>query len=559
MSINDAAGYADSGFYTTPMKLGDVKSVTVVGSDTFGVNIWLDASTANDSPTNGKFFTWDGNGNHFASYGGDEMLSDGPVPNSGTLSITDSSTFTSYLDNQPHTLAELKTLYPNKDITFWVGTTAMNGGTHGATITAFDVVLLPVVNTNTSKRYSTIQAAIDDATAGNTISLGSDITITSEININKALTLDGQGYTLFASFTKTDNSNNSAIGIGHSDVTVKNLIEDGTDSANLHGINIYQSTGVTTEVNLNDVTVSHNGHSGVVVNGSTVTANNLNASGNGWHSVNVDKTGANFTLTGTGVLADTLQIFSDTPGFPVSAAGYTAYTITSPSGILYSNHPKAITAFTIPSQTGTTTIDETAHTIGVTMPYGTNVTALVPTVTFTGASVNPNTGVAQNFTSPVTYVVSAVDTTTQSYVVTVTVAPAPSHSSGGSSTTPAVPAKVETPDGCEAGNKFSTTTGRNCNAATPAVPAGQVLGASTQDGKVLGAEKFNFTIFVKNGSKGNEIIELQKLLTSLGYDLGIADGKFGPKTKGAVIKFQIANKLVGDGVVGAKTRALLNK
>ena len=78
-------------------------------------------------------------------------------------------------------------------------------------------------------------------------------------------------------------------------------------------------------------------------------------------------------------------------------------------------------------------------------------------------------------------------------------------------------------------------------------------------GKVLGAEKFNFTKLMKHGSKGNEIIELQKLLTSLGYDLGTADGKFGAKTKEAVIKFQKTNKLVGDGVVGTKTRLLLNK
>lgn len=100
--------------------------------------------------------------------------------------------------------------------------------------------------------------------------------------------------------------------------------------------------------------------------------------------------------------------------------------------------------------------------------------------------------------------------------------------------------------------------------ATPEVPAkvttpaGKVLGASTQEGKVLGATSFNFTKFIKNGSKGNEIIELQKFLTTLGYTL-TTDGNFGAKTKAAVIKFQIANKLVGDGVIGAKTRAVLNK
>jgi len=122
--------------------------------------------------------------------------------------------------------------------------------------------------------------------------------------------------------------------------------------------------------------------------------------------------------------------------------------------------------------------------------------------------------------------------------------------SGGSRpATPAVPANITIPDGCAAGNKFSTTTGRNCNAATPAVPAG----------KVLGAASFHFTLFMKNNSKGNEVVELQKFLTALGYNLGTADGKFGAKTKAAVIKLQIANNLKGDGIVGPKVRALLNK
>ncbi|MFA6392970.1 MAG: immunoglobulin-like domain-containing protein [Candidatus Paceibacterota bacterium] len=93
----------------------------------------------------------------------------------------------------------------------------------------------------------------------------------------------------------------------------------------------------------------------------------------------------------------------------------------------------------------------------------------------------------------------------------------------------------------------------------PIVALAPVVTPTPLIGKVLGAEKFNFTKLMKNGSKGNEIIELQKLLTSLGYNCGIADGKFGPKTKGAVIKFQKANKLVGDGIIGAKTRAVLNK
>jgi len=78
-------------------------------------------------------------------------------------------------------------------------------------------------------------------------------------------------------------------------------------------------------------------------------------------------------------------------------------------------------------------------------------------------------------------------------------------------------------------------------------------------GQVLGAEKFIFTLFLKQGSFGNEVMELQKFLNASGYGTLVLDGKFGPKTNAAVIKFQIANGLVGDGLVGPKTRAVLNK
>jgi hypothetical protein len=84
---------------------------------------------------------------------------------------------------------------------------------------------------------------------------------------------------------------------------------------------------------------------------------------------------------------------------------------------------KAIIAFAVPGQTGSTTINETVHTIALTVPYGTAVTALVPTITITGASVSPASGVARNFTAPQTYTVTAEDASTQAYLVTVTVSP----------------------------------------------------------------------------------------------------------------------------------------
>ena len=67
------------------------------------------------------------------------------------------------------------------------------------------------------------------------------------------------------------------------------------------------------------------------------------------------------------------------------------------------------------------TIDKTNHTIDLAVPTGTNLTALVPTITLSEfATVSPESGVAQDFTNPVTYTVSAQDESTQAYTVTVT-------------------------------------------------------------------------------------------------------------------------------------------
>lgn len=78
-------------------------------------------------------------------------------------------------------------------------------------------------------------------------------------------------------------------------------------------------------------------------------------------------------------------------------------------------------------------------------------------------------------------------------------------------------------------------------------------------GQVLGAEDFIFTAFMKVGGRGNEVMELQKLLNAQGHGTLTVDGIFGPKTMAAVVKFQTAQTLVADGIVGPMTRAALNK
>ena len=95
-----------------------------------------------------------------------------------------------------------------------------------------------------------------------------------------------------------------------------------------------------------------------------------------------------------------------------STQAYTVTVVKSPA-----SSEKTITSFKI---LGNGTVDEVAKTVAVTVPLNTNLTALVPTISVSPlATVNPLSGVVQNFTNPVLYPVTAEDSSTQNYTVTV--------------------------------------------------------------------------------------------------------------------------------------------
>ncbi|KAB2869478.1 MAG: DUF5018 domain-containing protein, partial [Bacteroidales bacterium] len=82
---------------------------------------------------------------------------------------------------------------------------------------------------------------------------------------------------------------------------------------------------------------------------------------------------------------------------------------------------KDITSFSIPNQTSVD-INAAAGTVAVVMPFGTDVTSLTPTIAVSaGANINPASGVAQDFTNPVEYTVTAQDASTKVWTVTVSV------------------------------------------------------------------------------------------------------------------------------------------
>lgn len=70
---------------------------------------------------------------------------------------------------------------------------------------------------------------------------------------------------------------------------------------------------------------------------------------------------------------------------------------------------------------------------------------------------------------------------------------------------------------------------------------------------------YNFgNITLRNGSRGEAVMELQRFLNS-NLNLGLViDGKLGPKTVNVIKQWQKDNGLVADGLVGLKTKLIMN-
>mgnify|MGYP001564786935 CR=1 FL=1 len=94
---------------------------------------------------------------------------------------------------------------------------------------------------------------------------------------------------------------------------------------------------------------------------------------------------------------------------------------------------------------------------------------------------------------------------------------------------------------------------------TPAVPATSETSAIPAVPATPATPTYNFgTVTLKRGSKGEPVKELQRFLNDK-LNLGLKlDGKLGPKTIAVIKKWQKANGLKADGLVGVKTKAKMN-
>ncbi|WP_205402731.1 DUF5018 domain-containing protein [Spirosoma taeanense] len=152
------------------------------------------------------------------------------------------------------------------------------------------------------------------------------------------------------------------------------------------------------------------------------------------------------------------------------------------------------------------TYDAATFTHMITVPFGTDVTALKISFTLpSGATVKPVSGSVQNFTNPVSYTVTAEDTSTQTYTVKVVVQAAPKSSEKQitsfifAALTPAVSASI-----AQATHAISATVPAEAN-LTALVPTVSVSAKATVSPASGIAQNFinpvNYTVTAEDGSQ----------------------------------------------------------
>lgn len=148
----------------------------------------------------------------------------------------------------------------------------------------------------------TLQAAIDSAPIGGTVTLTGNVLTDKQITVSKSLTINGAGHTITGAFAKTDNDNNSVLSPqgASNTVTINNLTVSGAGGTNLHGINVYRATTNLHNVSITNTSGGSSSTYGLMVNNATVTVEVegiFRTSGND-NGVNVDQAPAMFKMDG---------------------------------------------------------------------------------------------------------------------------------------------------------------------------------------------------------------------------------------------------------------------
>lgn len=138
------------------------------------------------------------------------------------------------------------------------------------------------------------QAELISAVAGSeaVINLGGSFTTTSQVNINRTLTLNGNGHVISPAFTSSP-SNDSVIGVVGGSPTINDVVINGVAATQVQGIQVWNSSAT-----LNRVESKDNDKAGIHVNNSTVTVNTVKTSNNGANYGGLMVSGGVLTIAG---------------------------------------------------------------------------------------------------------------------------------------------------------------------------------------------------------------------------------------------------------------------
>ncbi|UJF34590.1 immunoglobulin-like domain-containing protein [Paenibacillus hexagrammi] len=129
---------------------------------------------------------------------------------------------------------------------------------------------------------------------------------------------------------------------------------------------------------------------------------------------------ATYTVSGLDYLidtgsADSFRLEGQTPLGTKESYIFSLVRLKSQKSMLY---------FSVPNQKGTALIDNINHTVTAQVYHGVDLTSVMPVITVSdGAAYLPSAGTVLDFSSPVTYILTAQDGSSQQYQVTVTEAP----------------------------------------------------------------------------------------------------------------------------------------
>ncbi|MBJ6360759.1 cadherin-like beta sandwich domain-containing protein [Paenibacillus sp. GCM10012307] len=276
-------------------------------------------------------------------------------------------------------------------------------------------VLSPSFNNSTVNYTSSVANSVSSITV-KPVALNSAATITVSINGGTS-----------ESVTSGESSSALALNTGENTIVVLVTAENGaTRTYTIKVTRAKSSVGDITAFSFEGLTPAVTG----TINNTTITLT---------VPYGTDRSALVATFThspnSTVAVGSTIQTSGTTPNNFNSPVTYTvtaengatkSYTVTV--NIAPSNE-KAITSFSFAEQTGSALIDSTAHTVSIEVASGTDLTGLTATfslsagATATIGPVTQSSGVTvNNFTNPVTYVVTAADGSQQNWTVNVSVA-----------------------------------------------------------------------------------------------------------------------------------------